>query len=131
VNGGWGFITPTGGMSVFVVDEKAQYHYSSVESLWHPVQAIWSTSEHWTGRYGSAGTKLYAKCFEFALGDGTGTLTTAHGVTNLNRSALVEFHASLSNGTVAYKAPQDFSTAVATLAVNATNILATNTGVNL
>ena len=130
-NAAWQFITPTNGMSVFVVDEKAQFNYSAVESLWYPLQPIWSTSEVWTGRYGSASTMVYQKCFSFALGDGVGSLAVAHSITNLNRSALIEFHGSFSNGTVAYKSPQEFTTATVVQWVNATNILTSNASVDL
>ena len=49
-NNGWTFITPVGGMQIFVHDEKELLCYSSQESAWFPVQARWSTTEHWTGR---------------------------------------------------------------------------------
>lgn len=88
----WSFITPKAGMTAFVKDEKIWIGYSSVESEWHPLQEIWSTTEHWTGKYDAAGSKIYSKSFLAITGPvASATVNTAHGITGLDTTKRVDF----------------------------------------
>tara|TARA_R110000824_G_scaffold20947_1_gene78569 strand:+ start:4038 stop:4697 length:660 start_codon:yes stop_codon:yes gene_type:complete len=126
-NSGWTFITPTGGMQFFVHDEKALYCYSSVESLWFPVQDLHSTTEHWTGRYGEGGLKLYAKCWTGLACPNNATSTHAHSITNFDATKQVNFEISFTDGTTVSEFNFVQSTSIiAYVKVNATNILITS-----
>lgn len=88
---GWLFADPKGGMTAFVVDEKIWIGYSSVESEWHPLQEIWSTTEHWTGKYNGS-SKVYSKSFLTITGPtASSTVNTAHGITGLDLTKRVDF----------------------------------------
>jgi len=82
---GWKFITPKSGLTVFITDEKVVYAYSAVESLWFPVQKIWSTTEHWTGLYSSiSGGKIYSKVIEIGALPNTTMASTAHSISTID-----------------------------------------------
>jgi len=81
---GYVYIDPAGGMRAFIVDEKIEVGYSSVESAWYPIQEIWSATEHWTGRYSRTGEKIYSKCLATGSLPNRTTSTVAHGITNLD-----------------------------------------------
>lgn len=127
-NEGWTFVSPIGGMQVFLHDEKALYCYSSVESLWFPVQPLWSTSEHWTGRYGAGGTKLYAKCWAgLTVQSGSGSTTQAHSITSLDIANSPSIWVGLEDGTDAYDGSQPITGSIRFYAkVDATNITLTS-----
>ena len=126
-NSGWTFITPTGGMQFFIHDEKALYCYSSQESEWFPVQPLHSTTEHWTGRYGEGGSKIYAKCFTGKACPNSATSTHAHSISNLDVSKQVNFEVSFTDGTTVSEFNYVASTSIiAYVQVNATNILITS-----
>ncbi len=123
-NSGWTFITPTGGMQFFIHDEKALYCYSSVESLWFPVQNLHSTAEHWTGRYGEGGAKIYAKSFTGLACPNATTSTHAHSITDFDVTKQVNFEISFTDGTTASEFNYVQSASIiAYVKVNATNIL--------
>jgi hypothetical protein len=100
-NGGWSFVTPTGGMMMFVHDLKELQCYSSQESAWFPVQPRHSTTEHWTGKYGEGGAKIYAIHFNGLSCPNATTTNHAHGVTGLDVTTRVDIIGSLTNGTTA------------------------------
>jgi len=121
---GWTFVTPVGGQQVFVHDEKVLYCYSSQESDWFPVQTLWSTTEHWTGRYGEGGSKIYAKSFAGLACPNATTSTHAHSITNLDVTKLIDFETSFTDGTTVSELNYVQSTSVICyLQVNATNML--------
>ena len=101
---GWQFFSPVGGMTIFVQDEKELLCYSSQESEWFPAQSRWSTTEHWTGRYGKGGSKIYAKCLEgISVASGGTLVNTAHGITNLDLNKPVKLEGYLHDGTTVYQ----------------------------
>jgi len=124
LNSAWTNKTPQGGQTAFVVNKKAMYCYSSVESLWYPVQPRWDTSEYWTGRYGSNGTKLYRKCFDLGALPNNTTATTAHSITSLDISEHVETELSFQDGSKLYGGEAAFVTGGAILEIwlDTTNI---------
>lgn len=121
-NSGWEFIAPTGGIQIFVHDEKVLYCYSSAESDWFPVQPLYSTSEHWTGRYGEGGSKIYAKCFAGLSCPNNTTTNHAHSITNIDLAKRINFEMSFTDGSTVSEA--NFSnTAVSLYAqITSTNI---------
>ena len=126
-NEGWTFVAPTGGMTFYLHDEKELISYSSQESAWYPVQKRHSTTEHWTGRYGEGGSKVYAKCFTGLACPNAATSTHAHNVTNFDATKLVNFEASFTDGTTVTELNFVQSTSViAYMKVNATNMLVTS-----
>ena len=101
VNGAWIFKAPTGGMQIFIHALKELQSYSSQESAWFPVQPRHSTTEHWTGKYGEAGAKIYAKHFEGLACPNATTTNHAHGITGIDVNTRVDIIGSLTNGTTA------------------------------
>lgn len=80
---GWLFFTPKSGQTMFIVDEKAAFMYSAVESLWFPLQPLWSATEHWTGRY-IGSNKVYSKTITFGAVPGASAVkSVAHGIASL------------------------------------------------
>lgn len=122
-NSAWEFLAPKSGMQVFIQDEKAAFCYSGPESEWFPLQDIWSTSEHWTGKYGPGGGKVYAKCFESVTVPTSGTpTTTAHGITGIDLAQPVMIEGSVFNGSQALAINVDTGSARLYSAVDGTNI---------
>ncbi len=81
---GYIFIEPKGGMIAFIHDEKQWYCYSSQESEWHPMQDVWSATEHWTGRYSVIdGDKIYAKTIDCGALPNATSDANAHSVTGI------------------------------------------------
>jgi len=124
LNGAWTNKTPTGGQTAFVKNQKAWYGYSSQESAWHPLQRIWSTSEYWTGEYGSGGTKLYCKCFDLGALPNNTTTTDAHGITSIDLDSHIATELAFSNSSQAYAGEAAFVTGgvILELWIDATNI---------
>lgn len=122
-NAGWLFRSPVGGLVGLVVDEKRWYAYSSVESEWHPVQDLWSTTEHWTGRYGRGGGKLYAKCLEGITCPNATSVNTAHGITGLDVTKIEAIRAVINDGTTVLPLNLDVGGTRLYCAVNATNFV--------
>jgi hypothetical protein len=120
---GWQFVAPTGGMQVFIHDEKELNCYSSQESLWFPVQERWSTTEHWTGKYGKSGAKIWSKCLEGITCPNSGTVNTAHGITSVTLTAPIKFQDTFHNGTTASEINYDSGTARIYAELNATNYI--------
>lgn len=102
---GWYFVDPLNGLCGIRQDkDDTQWAYSEAESDWFPVQEYWSTTEHWTGRYGKGGSKIYAKCLEGISVAAGGTLVnTAHGITNLDLNKPVKLQGYLHDGTTVYQ----------------------------
>ena len=126
-NSGWTFLTPIGGQTVFSHDDGILWCYSSKETAWFPVQNYHSTTEHWTGRYGEGGAKLYAKCFTGKACPNNATSTHAHSISNLDVSKQVNFEVSFTDGTTVSEFNYVASTSIiAYVQVNATNILITS-----
>ena len=121
-NSGWTFVSPVGGMQIFVHDEKILMCYSSAESEWFPVQPMHSTSEHWTGRYGEGGAKLYAKCFTGLSCPNNATTNHAHGITNIDLTKRINFEMSLTDGIAVSEANFSNSSVSLYAQVTATNL---------
>lgn len=128
LEGAWQFRTVKGGMQFFDVAAKELIAYSSVESLWFPVQPRWSTTEHWTGRYVGA-KKIWSKVVTFGAPPGSGTKSVAHGVSGMDFSEHICIEASVVSaaGGIAVAVPQfgtpiqaDYETDVNTTHVNMT-----------
>lgn len=123
---GWQFVTPTGGMSLFIHDEKAQFAYSSQESLWYPLQRLWTTTEYWTGMYGEGGTKQYAKVVDVGALPNNTTKNTAHSISNIDVDNLIEIVGYAKDGTDVTSLPLALKSGAATIFaevyVNATNV---------
>ena len=124
---GWEFITPVGGQTLFVHDEKELICYSSAETEWFPVQPRWSTTEHWTGRYGEGGGKIYAKCFEGKAMPNATTTDHAHGISNLDLAKHINFEASFTDGSTCSEFNFVQSTSIiAYLKIDGTNLKITS-----
>jgi hypothetical protein len=87
-DGTWYFRTPRGGEVAFVHDEKIWMGYSSQESEWHPLQDIWSTTEHWTGKY-SGSDKVYSKVIDTGAGPVATNKNTAHSITSIDLTSRI------------------------------------------
>ena len=102
-NSGWRFFDPVGGMTAFIHDEGELVYWHSQASEWVPVHPRWSTSEHFTGRYGEGGVaavgKIYAKCFEGLSCPNNTTVTHSHSISNLALTKHLNFEASITDGT--------------------------------
>lgn len=120
---GWAFVAPTGGMQVFIHDEKELNCYSSQESLWFPVQERWSTTEHWTGKYGKGGGKIWSKCLEGITCPNAGTVNTAHGITSVTLTAPVKFQDAFYDGSTVSEANYDAGTVRLYAELDATNYI--------
>ena len=128
-NSGWTIITPKGGMQVFVHDEKAWYGYSSAESLWHPMQDLWSATEHWTGKYSSGGEKLMSKYVALGALPNATTKNVAHGISSLQLGKPMVYQLNfgdtgVANGPIPVHLPSISITCEVT--VNATNVVMTS-----
>lgn len=122
-NNGWIFAPPVGGLLVFIHDEKAWHGYSSVEAAWHPLQELWSTSEHWTGQYRDS-AKVYAKVVDIGAMPAATTKTVAHGITGLDLTRPVTFQASFfASGVIAAPIPLGGNPASADMYADATNVV--------
>lgn len=127
-NSGWSFIAPVGGLQIFVHDEKALFCYSSVEAEWFPVQTLYSTTEHWTGRYGEGGSKIYAKCFAGLSCPNTTTTNHAHSITGLDISKRIDFEASFNDGSTSQEINfSQSATIMIYLKIDGTNLKITST----
>ena len=104
-SGTYFFRTPRGGDHAFVVDEKIEYAYSSVESLWYPVQEIWIAAEHWTGHYSVGGNKIYSKTLYVENYPSATTLALTHSISSINLSEHFKVTAYGANGTDIYHFP--------------------------
>lgn len=124
----WVFFAPQAGPK-FKVAENATSHwktatitYSTVESLWHPIQAHWSSTIHWTGEYFMGGTeKKYAKCFSGVLGTTPATNIT-HGVTIDYTYPPMAWGPVVAATNVGTFVPQDASTVLLTCKVGTSSI---------
>lgn len=103
----WQFRTVKGGMQFFDVAAKEMVAYSSVESLWFPLQPRWSTTEHWTGRYVGS-KKIWSKVVTFGAPPGSGTKSVAHGVSGMDFSEHIGIECSVVSaaGGIAVAVPQ-------------------------
>lgn len=101
---GWYFLDPRSGMTAIRGDKSdTLWGYSEAESDWFPVQEYWSTTEHWTGKYGKGGGKIYSKCLEGISVAAGGTLVnTAHTITNLDLNKGVKMDGYLHDGNDVY-----------------------------
>lgn len=128
----WIFVTRDASMIAYVNDEKIRYAFDSNESLWYPLQPIWTTTEHWTGRY-KDGSRIWSKSVDFGALPNATTKSVAHGVTGMIMSYLKAptFEGSASNGTVAWPMPI-VTTAfiILDVSIDATNIVIAS-GTNL
>lgn len=123
---GWIFRAPRNGLVGRRGDKSdTLWAYSEAESLWHPVAPYWSTSEHWTGRYGKGGTKVYAKCIEgIAVASGSAAVNTAHGITGLDLNKPVGRQVWIHDGTDTYQLDSALTGTVRLYAkVDATNLV--------
>jgi hypothetical protein len=121
----WVFVTRDASMIAYVNDEKIRYAFDSNESLWYPLQPLWSTTEHWTGRF-KDGSKVYAKAIDFGALPNTTTKNVAHGITGLDLSykKAPTFQGSASDGTTCYAIPGVLVTAVSVdVRIDATNLI--------
>lgn len=124
---GWIFAAPVGGLVIYVVDEKTWFAYSSVESAWHQFQAIWSTSETFTGEY-REGSKVYEKSFSLSPlpTAAQGFLPYAHGISGIDFGKMITIEGSVNNAGIGFSAPLNFP-AAGPIPVNANVIVdATN-----
>ena len=124
-NAAWVFVTPVGGQTIFVHDEKLFMVYSSQESLWYAPGNIWTTTETWSGQYGSGGTKLYTKVIDIGALPNATTKNTAHSITSIAVTQYIGIDGYAQDGTDVAMMPLAFySSAVRTAAVfvNATNV---------
>lgn len=96
LEGAWQFRTVKGGMQFFDVAAKELVAYSSVESLWFPVQPRWSTTEHWTGMYRN-GKKVWSKVVAFGAVPGAMVKSVAHGITGIDFSEHVGYEVSVGS----------------------------------
>jgi hypothetical protein len=119
---GWTFIAPVGGQMIFVHDEKELVCYSSAESEWFPVQPRWSTTEHWTGKYGESGSKIYGKCFAGLACPNATTTNHAHSITNLDVSKFMDIEISFNDGTDSAEMNYDLGSHRIYSQIDATNI---------
>jgi len=87
---GWLYVRPAGySLLAFVTDEKILIAYSEVEGEWFPVQELWSTTEHWTGRYDGA-DKVYSKTLRgITAPTASATVNTAHSITGVNLTKMI------------------------------------------
>jgi len=131
---GWRFVTAAGGMVVYIHDEKALFCYSSQESLWFPLIDLWSTTEHWTGRYGSGGTKEYSKVVDIGALPNATTKNVAHSITSLVVAQRIGIDGYVQNGSNVTSVPGIFINSGVQVAVeilvDATNV-AIETDANL
>ena len=126
-NSGWTFLTPIGGQTMFSHDDGILWCYSSKETAWFPVQKYYSTAEHWTGRYGEGGAKIYAKSFAGLACPNNTTSTHSHSISNFDASKQVDFEASFTDGTTVSEFNFTQSSSILCyIKVNATNILITS-----
>lgn len=102
---GWRFFAPKGGQQFFVANKKAWYGYSSVESAWHPMQRLWSSTEHWTGEYRGS-LKVYAKTVAFGAPPASGQKAVAHGITGLAFGEQVRVDLSMQSASYGAAFPQ-------------------------
>jgi hypothetical protein len=120
----WIFVTRDASMIAYVNDEKIRYAFDSNESLWYPLQPIWTTTEHWTGRY-KDGSKIWSKSVDFGALPNATTKSVAHGVTGMIMSYLKAptFEGSASNGTTAFPLHFILTTLqISDISIDATNI---------
>ncbi len=103
---GWIFVTPRGGMTAYVSDEKLWLGYSSVESVWHPLQEDWSSgTEHWTGRYSTEGDPIYAKMLDFGALPNTTNKGVNHSITGVDLDNHLRMDATSRNNVGGLNAP--------------------------
>ena len=123
---GWMYIPPWGGMTAFIHDEKAWYGYSSVESEWHPLQDLWSTTEHWTGKY-IGSSKVYSKVIDMGSLPNNTTKQVAHGITGLDLSKRILILPWLDDGGTGVYCGWGWrtgsTTELAFWAINSTNLI--------
>jgi hypothetical protein len=91
-NASWRFITPRNGMRVYRVEASSKHLqglwcYDETDG-WFPTWRMWTTTEHWTGRYvglaadiESTPAKVWRKCINIAAfpGPGTNPLNVSYG----------------------------------------------------
>jgi len=81
----WVFVDPDSSMIAYIDDTKERWAYDGNESEWYPLQPIWSTTEHWTGKF-KDGSKVYSKVVDFGALPNTTFKNVAHGITGLDLS---------------------------------------------
>lgn len=132
--GGWLFVAPKSGTRVFDTATKVVWTYSEVESLWFPAQPYRSTTEYWTGRYQSDGTKIYGKLVNCGTLPNTATKTVAHSITGLLLSKPIIAEPIFTTNGVAianFYLPQNDGTVIIGLTVDGTYInITTNTALS-
>lgn len=122
---GWVFLTPRSNMLTYVNDDKERWGYDANESLWYPLQPLWKTTEHWTGRW-KDGSRIWSKSIDFGALPNTTTKNVAHGITGLILSyrKAPTFQASAADGTTCYAIPGVLLTAVSVdVRIDATNLI--------
>jgi len=96
----WVFIAPDSSMIAYIDDTQERWAYDGNEAEWYPLQPIWSTTEHWTGKFKS-GSKVYSKSIDFGALPNTTFKNVAHSITGLDLSYTKSptFEGSISDGT--------------------------------
>jgi hypothetical protein len=127
---GWAFLTPRSNMLAYVNDDKERWGYDANESLWYPLQPLWKTTEHWTGRY-KDGSRVWSKTIDFGALPNTTTKNVAHGITGLiltyKRAPTAE--GAASDGTTTYMIPGVLATVFSVdVRIDATNLMIQSNG---
>lgn len=102
---GWTFVPPAGGMRGYVKPEAVWIAYDASGAEWYLPEPHYLASEEWTGRYDGA-SKIYRQTWTITAPAASATVTTAHGITNLDLSKRVAWHVDYyAAGLPAFPAP--------------------------
>jgi hypothetical protein len=83
-NGVWVFVDPLPGATIiYDKNTDAWWGYNKEETLWHPLQKYYSTTEQWTGKYHNS-NKVYGKLLQLADFPSSGSKTYAHSITSFD-----------------------------------------------